>query len=399
MANFEIDPAEIAEIRERAAQRGAAGEGPELVSLLRAGERLDAESLAALFLAEDVSSDDLLALACELRVDDRKQLETFSPLYISNECDAECVMCGMRRVNEKLQRETADGRTVREQLDILHQRGLRGVALLTGEYRHGELRREMLARTAASLRAAVERGFEHVLINVGSLEHEEYPGLLADIERASDGAVGPQLTMCTFQETYDPAVYARFMGSNPDNPRGDFKRRLENFDRAADAGMRFANPGLLLGLNRDVAYELLALIAHVKHLVTRGMTVYVSLPRLRKASGAEHRAGVSDADLTRLVSLLSAGLPEARVVISTREAPEIQQRLLPVIAVLTAGSPGVAPYTAAGARFEVEASQFEVLDQRPMETILDECLATGSIIAGYVPAASRSASRSAATAL
>jgi hypothetical protein len=191
--------------------------------------------------------------------------------------------------------------------------------------------------------------------------------------------------MCTFQESYDPIVYERFMGANPENPRSDFKRRLENFDRAADAGVISANPGVLLGLNRDLAYELLALTAHVRHLLGRGLTVYISLPRLRKASGAPRQVGVSDDDLTRVVSLLSASFPEAKVVISTREAPEIQRLLVPVIGVLTAGSPGVAPYTDGDARFEIEESQFEVADQRPMEVILAEHLAAGATIDGYVP--------------
>ena len=65
--------------------------------------------------------------------------------------------------------------------------------------------------------------------------------------------------------------------------------------------------------------------------------------------------------------------------------PEIQHKLLPIIGVLTAGSPGVAPYSETDARFEVEASQFEVADQRPFEVILGECLARGAIIDGYEP--------------
>jgi len=72
-------------------------------------------------------------------------------------------------------------------------------------------------------------------------------------------------------------------------------------------------------------------------------------------------------------------------VISTRETREIQQKLLPIIGVLTAGSPGVAPYGEADARFEIEASQFEVADQRPFEVILGECLASGASIDGYEP--------------
>ena len=61
--------------------------------------------------------------------------------------------------------------------------------------------------------------------------------------------------------------------------------------------------------------------------------------------------------------------------------------LLPVIGVLTAGSPGVAPYDDASALFDVEASQFSVADQRPFEVILGECLALGATIEGYEPAA------------
>ena len=332
-----------------------------------------------------LATEDLLELAAHRRSPGAPAIETFSPLYLTNECDAECTMCGMRSFNDKLQRETATEQGTLEQLDILHRRGLRGVALLTGEYRHGSRRREMLARTATALRAALTQGFSHILINVGSLETDEYDSLLEGVPRERHGRIAPQVTMCTFQETYDPCAYGRFMGTNPENPRSDFQRRLSNFDRAADAGFWSANPGVLLGLNPDLAYEMLALLEHVRHLLARDMTVYMSLPRLRKASGAVYSAGVGDDELTRLVSVLSAGIPEAKVVISTRETPEIQRRLLPVIGVLTPGSPGVSPYTEAGARFEVEASQFEVLDHRPIEVILGEFLEAGASIDCYEP--------------
>jgi 2-iminoacetate synthase len=385
MSAFALDSAICAAQCERAALRGASGEGPDLAAKLRAGEALGDQDLVALFLASDVDTKELLDIAQELHSTGASRIETFAPLYISNECDGECLMCGMRSFNDGLRRETAGEPAIREQLDILHRRGLRGVAILTGEYRHGSQRREMLARTASAVRDATNRGFAHVLINVGSLEREEYQELAAIVPLAEEGAGRPRITMCTFQEAYDRPAYERFMGRTPDNPRTDFTRRLENFDRAADAGMRSVNPGLLLGLNPDLAYELLALAAHVRHLLARGMAVYVSLPRLRKASGAAHHAGVSDEELTRLVSLLSAGFPKAKVVISTREAPQIQRLLLPVIGVLTAGSPGVAPYTETGAHFEIEASQFEVADQRPFEDILAECLEAGATIDGYEP--------------
>jgi 2-iminoacetate synthase len=376
----------VAAVRARAATLGASAHAAELAVRARAGEPLADEELAALFLSPRVSTEALLGLAAARRPADALHLETFSPLYLTNECDAECLMCGMRRTNDDLVRETAEAATAEAQLDILHRRGLRAVALLTGEYHHGPYRRTMIARTAEALRAALARGFTHVLINIGALDAPEYETLLAGLPRRPDGRLVPRVTMCTFQETYEPEAYARFMGTNPENPRSDFARRLTNFDRARDAGMWVANPGVLLGLNPDVAYEILALLAHVRHLRRRGMEVYVSLPRLRKASGTPHPAGVSDDVLCRVVAVLSVGLPEAKVVISTREPPAIQRRLLPVIGVLTPGSPGVAPYTESGARFELEASQFEVLDHRPIEAILGEILAAGATIDCYEPA-------------
>jgi 2-iminoacetate synthase ThiH len=387
MERFGVDVEAIGAARERAARVAAEPGVDTLLEGARAGERLAGEELTALFLSPRVATDALLDVAAVRRRALGRPLETFSPLYVTNDCDAECVMCGMRSTNAALVRETADAATVEAQLDILHRRGLRAVAVLSGEYRIGPHRDAMIARAAATLRAALARGFVHVLINIGALDAAEYDVLLDGVPRDGDGQIVPQVTMCTFQETYSPAVYARFMGTNPANPRSDFVRRLENFDRARDAGMRVANPGVLLGLSSDVAFELLALLAHVTHLERRGMACYVSLPRLRKASGTASPRGVSDDTLARMAAVITFGAPDAKVVVSTREPPGVQRHLLPVIGVLTPGSPGVAPYTATGARFELEASQFEVLDHRPIEVILGEILAAGTPIACYEPAA------------
>src|SRR5437667_1460088 len=380
MQRFRVEAGAVAAARARAAALGASASATELATRAGAGATLIDEELAALLLSPHVSTEALLAIAAARRPAGRPHLETFSPLYLTNECDAECLMCGMRRTNDELVRETADAATAEAQLDILHRRGLRAVALLTGEYHHGPYRRTMIARTAEALGAALARGFTHVLVNIGALDAPEYELLLAGVPRRPDGRVVPRVTMATCEEPYSPAAYARFMGTNPENPRSDFARRLTNFDRACDAGMWVANPGVLLGLNPDVAYELLALLAHVRHLDARGMAVYVSLPRLRKASGTPYGQGIDDDTFTRLVAVLSFGRPGAKVVISTRESPGMQRRLVPMIGVLTPGSPGVAPYTETGARFEVEASQFEVLDHRPIEAILGEFLAAGATI-------------------
>jgi len=383
---FGLDVAEVEEASRRAAQRGTTRDVRDVLARARDGGPVADEELVALLGSPHVETDELLAAAAAVRAPDGPRLETFSPLYLTNECDAECRMCGMRRGNDALVRDTADDATIAAQLGLLHRRGLRGVAILTGEYRHGARRDAMIARAAEALAEALARGFAHVLVNIGALEDAEYDVLLAGVPRGDDGTVVPRVTMCTFQETYHPAVYARFMGTTAENPRSDFVRRLTNFDRARAAGMRAANPGILLGLNPDLGYELLAVLAHVRHLQARGMDVYVSVPRLRRATGTAHPGGVSDDVLCRVAALLAFGAADAKVVVSTREPPAVQRRLLPVIGVLTPGSPGVAPYTDAGARFAVEASQFEVLDHRPIEAILGEHLAAGATIECYEPA-------------
>ncbi|MCW5892378.1 MAG: hypothetical protein KIT14_17795 [bacterium] len=385
---FRLEVEAVCAARARAAELARTpGEAAALLGEVARDDAPGGDAVAALFLTPHLDTETLLAAAARRRRAAGAPLETFAPLYLTNECDAACAMCGMRAGNASLRRETADGGTVAEQLDILHRRGLRGVAVLTGEYRHGARREAMIARAAEALRLALDRGFQHVLINIGALEADEYPTLLAGVPRDAAGRIGPRVTMCTFQETYDPGVYARFMGSDAGNPRSDFARRLTNFDRAHAAGMWAVNPGVLLGLHKDPAFELIALLAHVRHLAARDLAVYVSVPRLRRANDTTLRTGLDDDALCRAVSALALGAPRAQVVISTREPKAIQHRLLPVIGVLTPGSPGVAPYTPDGARFELEASQFEVLDHRPFEAILGDVAATGTPIACWEPAA------------
>jgi 2-iminoacetate synthase len=385
MGDFRVDEAAVHALlgrAERAAVRGAA----DLLARAGGGAALDAEAIATLWLDRRLPTDALLDAAQAARGARAARLETFSPLYLTNTCDAACRMCGMRRDNVALVRETADLARVEAQLRILLGRGMRAVALLTGEYR-GARRAWAMRYVNAALRATERLGFAHVLLNVGSIDDDEFAALLDGVGRRADGTVAPKLTMCTFQETYARAAYGRFMGRDPENPRADYERRLTNFDRARRAGMRVANPGVLLGLAADVAFEMVAAILHVRHLLAAGMEVYLSTPRLRRVAGGGAGRGIDDDAFVRMLALLSLALPEAKLVVTTREPAAIQRRVAPIVSVLSAGSSAVAPYTADGARFPLEASQFEVIDQRPFETILGEHLARGVAIENFAPPA------------
>jgi len=367
--DFKLDAAAVDACLERARERSDASALDAALARARTGSGLDPDEMAMLWSATRLSSDDIYEVARAARRARPVRLETFSPLYMTNTCDAECRMCGMRRDNEALVRETADLDTVEHQLHTLRRRGMRAVALLTGEYRQAK-RGWALELVNQALRRTQALGFRHVLINVGSIDAEEFATLLDGVPRAADGAIAPKLTMCTFQETYSRAHYAKFMGVDADNPRADYDRRLANFDRSHRAGMRVANPGMLVGLNPNLGFELIALTWHARHLLARGMEVYLSIPRLRQIAGSHDTRGADDDAFVRLVSILSLGLPTCKIVLTTREPAHIQQRLVPIVTVLSAGSAAVVPYTEAGARFPLETSQFEVLDQRPFEQIL-----------------------------
>src|SRR5438046_5126434 len=169
MEAFRLDDAPRLEARgSRAAALAGSEDAEGLAERAAAGERLTDEELAALLLSPRISTEGLLAIARGRRPAGGPRIETFSPLYLTNTCDAECLMCGMRRTNDDLRRETADERTVEAQLDVLHRRGVRAVAILTGEYHHGPTRQATIARTARALQAALERGSVPVFVKVGT---------------------------------------------------------------------------------------------------------------------------------------------------------------------------------------------------------------------------------------
>jgi 2-iminoacetate synthase len=383
MQDFRLDDGAVTAVLDGARERASTSAVGSIVAEAAAGHGLTVEDMATLWCARSLSDEELYQLARAAR--GSRLLETFSPLYMTNTCDAECRMCGMRRDNQALVRETATLEAVEEQLEVLGRRGMHAVALLTGEYR-AATRDWALSFVNDALKCTQALGFNHVLINIGALDDDEFPTLLAGIDRETDGAVRPKLTMCTFQETYSRRHYAKFMGTSTDNPRADYDRRLGNFDRAFRAGMRVANPGILVGLNPDLGYELTALALHARHLLARGMEVYLSVPRLRQIAGSQMQRGASDDEFVRLLSVLALGLPDCKIVLTTRESAAIQRKLVPIVTVLSAGSASVTPYTDTGARFPLDTSQFEVIDQRPFEEILNEYTAGGAVIENFQPA-------------
>jgi 3-methyl-2-indolic acid synthase len=221
----------------------------------------------ALALWEDrsISTEELKA-AAEARCAARTpRLHTFVPLYTTNYCDSECKMCSMRKGNLRLDRKFSGRKEITAQLEILyHHEGVRGVGFLTGEYEDKHTRLSSAFRIGWAIRTALDMGYERVYFNIGSMEPDEIDVLGEWIGREEP------VTMCVFQESYDKGTYGRFMGqTSAQVPKANFDRRVVSFDRWLDAGFRYVNPGVLVGLHDDLSAEIVSLVSHGAHLCGR----------------------------------------------------------------------------------------------------------------------------------
>ncbi len=279
-------------------------------------------------------------------------IQLYAPLYVSNECTNSCVYCGFN-VKNPIRRITLSPGEVEEEADSLFRNGFRHILLVSGENR-----KSVPLSLLSEIAQRIHRRFASVSIEVYPMEEEEYGEM---IRSGVDG-----LTL--YQETYDRVEYARV---HPAGKKRDFSWRLAAPDRAGRAGMRRIGVGALLGLS-DWRVEGFYTALHAFYLTGTywRSQIQVSFPRLRRAAGGyEPPCEITDRDLTHLVCALRLILPDAGLVLSTRESPRIRDNLFPLgITMMSAGSktePG-------GYTRVVEADeQFSVEDSRPPEAIAE----------------------------
>ncbi|GGS46027.1 hypothetical protein GCM10010171_46510 [Actinokineospora fastidiosa] len=368
---------DMAAIRAEAATvdtRAVLGAGVDDVGASRAAVAL------ALWSDRSIGTAELQALAEERCAAREPRLHTFVPLYTTNHCDSECKMCSMRKGNARMERKFSGRNEIIEQMEILYRHeGVRGIGFLTGEYEDKYTRLSTAFRIGWAMRTALDMGFERIYFNIGSMEPDEIAVLGEWIQRDEP------VTMCVFQETYDRESYRRFMGKTSVGvPKADYDRRVVSFDRWLDAGYRYVNPGVLVGLHDDLDAELVALVAHGDHLRARGAVVDLSVPRMRPAMSSRDSTRVNDDDYLRMMAVIAFVCPEQRLVLTTREPQEFQDRAIGMAGVISPGSPDVAPYRAdSQARNEETTSQFLVADLRRPRHILGRIEAGGTPVGHF----------------
>jgi 2-iminoacetate synthase len=230
-----------------------------------------------------------------------KTVRLYAPLYISNECVNACAYCGFNTHNAT-PRTTLSHDEVLAEADVLHRQGFRHLLLVSGEHRtHVPV--ELIADIARSLRDT----FAGLSIEVYPMETSEYQ-LLADNGITS---------IAVYQETYNRRRYAELH----QGPKADFNYRLATPERAASAGLREIGIGALLGLS-DHRLELALLALHAGYLMKTywKTNISISFPRIREAAGNFHPSEtISDRELAQAVFALRMVLPDAELVLSTRE--------------------------------------------------------------------------------
>ncbi len=262
-----------------------------------------------------------------------KVIRLFAPLYLSNECVNNCKYCGFSRDNPILRVTLSVEETVRE-ARALKESGFRNILLVAGEHpkfvSNGYL--------AECVRALHEE-MPSISLEIGPMETEDYRPLS---QAGADGLV-------VYQETYDRGIYAEMHTAGP---KRNFDWRLETPERAYAAGFRRLGIGALYGLG-DWRREAMAVAAHADYLLRNcwKAQLTISLPRLRPCAGEfEPLTRMTDRELAQLVCAFRLFLPDAGLVLSTREPAKLRDGLIPLgVTMISAGShtePG--GYTGAG---------------------------------------------------
>lgn len=272
-----------------------------------------------------------------------RTIKLYAPIYLSNECVNGCRYCGFNATSGLARRTLTEGEAIAEAEAVL-AKGHRHLLLVAGEDSHAL----PLERIAAIARAIRPRA-AGLAIEVQPFDEAGYRAL------AAAGVDGVTL----YQETYDAEIYARV---HPSGPKRRFGSRREAIDAAGRAGMRFLGLGALLGL-ADWRTETRALIAHARELMQRHWrsAITISVPRIRdSAAGFAMPHPVADRDLAQMICCLRLALPDAGIVLSTREPAALRDRLLPLgVTQMSAGSvtsPGghIAPQGGEGEQFHLE---------------------------------------------
>lgn len=285
-------------------------------------------------------------------------MQLYAPLYLTSACVNRCTYCGFSQ-ELAIPRRTLSLDEVAAEAEAVRAQGFRHLLLVAGE-----APRVVDVGYLEAVAARLSRRFDSLSIETGPFPLEGYRRL------ALAGVDG----LTIYQETYLPDVYRQV---HVKGPKHSYRRRLAFIEAGGRAGFRTLGIGALLGL-APWAIEAYCLALHGRALARAfwRSRIAVSFPRIRPAAGGYAPAHpVSDADLVQMICALRLALPDAELVLSTREPAALRDRLVSLgITRMSAGSrtsPGGYQAAAPG------AEQFAVDDDRAPADVARMLLARG----------------------
>ncbi len=287
----------------------------------------------------------------------------FAPLYLSNACANDCAYCGFRRT-ARFDRIVLDVNQALEEARHLVAQGHRTIDLVTGEVPTDSFA-GYVCEVIERIRA--QTGIRRINLNLGALSDAQFRRL------RGAGATGYHL----YQETYDPDVYFRV---HRRGRKRDMAARLEAPHRAANAGFEAIGLGILVGL-APLRDELARLVRHADILRTDfpELKLGFSLPRVQPADAAcgfVAPVPVGDDTFVSALQFLRARFPSAHLTLTTRERPELRDRLLALGVTKVSAGVSTRPGGYASADDAAEP-QFEIADQRSVAAIASAIRQTG----------------------
>lgn len=290
-----------------------------------------------------------------------KAILLFTPLYLSNYCENECLYCGFN-VKNKLNRKKLSLKEVKKEAESIAKSGLHHILILTGDSR------SMTPISYIKDCIKILNTYFHSLsIEIYTLIEAEYKELI------SAGVDG----LTIYQEVYDQVAYQNLHLSGP---KKDYRSRLDAPDAAARAGMRTINIGALLGLG-EWRREAFFSILHAQYLQNTypDVEISISVPRLRpQVSNFSKPYEVKDKNIVQIITAARIFMPRLGITLSTRENARLRDNLFPLsITKMSAGSTTTVGGHSITEPYSQIQAQFDVADRRTVLEIKKAILARG----------------------
>lgn len=287
-----------------------------------------------------------------MRVKERyfgKNIYLFTPLYIANHCDNNCVYCGFN-VHNEIKRAQLDENAIIKELENIAKSGLQEILILTGESQ---------SKTPVSYigRACelAKRYFNVVGVEIYPLNSDDY----AFLHRCGVDFV------TVFQETYNPVKYEKI---HLEGNKRIFPYRLNAQERALMGGMRGVAFAALLGID-DFRKDAMATGLHAYLLQSKypHAEISISVPRLRPIINNKkiNPRDVGEKELLQVIMAYRLFLPYANITLSTRENARFRDHAIRLGVTKVSAGVSVAIGEHGGKKEDDKGDgQFEISDER-----------------------------------